>query len=110
MDFRRNAKHDFAGKGTLWFLANFLASFNIIINGFMKGSFDFSNAITMKADVIIYTRDMANKALVFGVQFNAGVAALILKDINHGRKLQLESLIIKPACVLHLDDNPGSHQ
>jgi hypothetical protein len=73
----RDAEHNLSRIRALWRLSDFLASREIIVDGFAKGGFQSFDSISVKADNVGDPRDMTDKYFVVAVKFDAGYITLV---------------------------------
>ena len=79
-----NTQNKTTGEGFFRLLANFLAGFEIIVNGFVEIFFDFRNRSAFKTNNVCYAENSAMKNLVFSVEIYISGISFVFKSIFHG--------------------------
>ena len=77
MDLRSDPKHHLPRIGPLRLFADFLAGVEIVIDCLMEGFLEFSDAVTVKADYIGNTCNLAEKHFVVSVELDASVIPVV---------------------------------
>jgi hypothetical protein len=80
----RKAQSDFAGIRLIWLTAYFGACRKVVINRFVKDLMDFLHSVRVKADYIIDSGNMPDKASIIGTETDNGGIALICNSVIHG--------------------------
>ncbi len=84
MQFRGQTQGNFAGIRLVRLTTYFCACGKVIINGFVKNLTEFLHGVRMKANYIIYSCNMPDKAFIFGAKAYNGCIALICHSVIHG--------------------------
>ena len=79
-----NTQNKTTGERFFRLLANFLAGFKIIVNGFAKILFEFGNRCAFKTNDVRYSENTAMKNLVFSVKIYVSGISFVFKSVFLG--------------------------
>jgi hypothetical protein len=94
MDFGSDTKHHLPRIGSLRLFADFPAGLKIVIDCLRGGFLEVSDIVTLKADYIGDTCNLADKQIVLGVEFDASAIPVVDHGVHGVTPIWIENSLV----------------